>query len=353
MKASVYLYDNRWPYAKRQQLRNASRIDYNLDLADWGKFQFELPSQDATVHQGNLDGMLAGIVSDQGAPDFIGRVEAMHEDGLATCTVIGREWLAVLGDRTTEQAAVYTGSAGRAAMDIVRIANATLATGIEPRDVSGGAPLDGPYEPRANSVFAALGELAALSGDEYGRTYVCGQRAQCWLSWQSTVGYDLRNVCHVWDRSLVERRYELDRLNEAETVTVIGATGTYADRPSASVNAAGARLAQVNYTVPLPPHVRSSIAARQTQTDDAAATDRAAAAAAARALSVALGKNAETIIVTISGNTDWGWFQLGNVVMIRIPRIRLGAGFVTPFRILGIQPDHENGVIHLVGKVVI
>lgn len=352
MKATVYVYQNQWPYQKWRTLRNASRIDYNLDLADYGRFQFEIPAN-AEVAQEDLDGMLVGIVSDQGAPDFIGRVEAMHEDGLSTCTVIGREWIAVLDDRTTEQTAVYTGSAGIAAMDIVRTANARRATGIEVRTVKGGTTLDAPYETRANSVFAALGELATLSADEYGRTYVCGSRAHCWLTWRRSMGADLRNVCHVWDRSLVERRYELDRLNEADSIVVVGSVGTYTDRPSASVNAEDATLAQVNYVVKRPPRVKPAIAARQARTDDSAATDRAAAAAAARALSVALGTNAETIIITVSGNVDWTWFQIGNVVTVRIPRIRLGAGFVTPFRVLGLQPDHENGVIHLVGKVVL
>lgn len=350
MNAAVYIYDNVWPNEKRLWLRNASKVDYSLVMGDYGRFQFELPTND-DLAQEDLDGKLVGIISDQGAPDFLGRVEAMHEDGTSTITVIGREWMAVLDDRTTDQAAAYTGLAGAAAMDIVRLANARLWAGITPRQARGGSVLEAPYETRANSVLTALQELSAQTGDEWGRVYVCGQRAECWFSWQRRIGNDLRRVAHIWERSLAEHCYELDRLNEADQVTVVGATGTYAERPSASVNTDGTTT-DVTYKEPRKGGVKTAIIQRAVAIDDSAAQDQQSAAAVARAISAVQGNNAETIIISVTGNVDWSWFQIGNTVTARIPRVRLGAGFVTPFRVLGIQPDHEAGVMHLVGKVV-
>lgn len=350
MNATVYVYDNTWPCERLRWLRNASKVDYSLTLGDYGRFQFELPVND-DLAQEDLDGKLVGIISDQGAPDFVGKVEAMHEDGTSTLTVIGREWMAVLDDRTTDQATVYSGLAGAAAMDIVRLANARLWAGITPRLTKGGSSLEAPYETRANSVLAALNELSAQTGDEWGRTYVCGQRAECWFAWQRRIGSDLRHVAHIWERSLAEHRYELDRLNEADQVMVVGATGTYAERPSASINTDGTTTG-VTYKEERKGAKTAALAQRAIAIDDSAAQDQQSAAAVARAISVAQGTNAETIIISVTGNTDWSWFQIGNVVTARIPRVRLGAGFVTPFRVLGIQPDHETGIIHLVGKVV-
>lgn len=341
----VSRHSNVWPFERRQVLKHATKLDYAFVLSGVGKFQFDLPASDPCTTD-EIGTSLIGIKSGTGMQDFVGMVEAVqdNEDG-ATVTVLGKEWVGVFGDRLTPKTQPEAGHAGRAAMRIGRAANARTHTGIALPEPQSGSQLPSGFDTQGSSVLQVWTNIAALTLDEWECSYAVTERVSAGVAWGVSIGSDLRSTVHVFDRQMGQRQYEFDILNEAATTRAVTGSGSYALRPASLAARANRGLKQFA-------RYRPAIAQRELSSDDPSIATQEAADAQALAKLLTL-DTADTVIVAAGPDIDWSALSVGNIITVRLSRARFGQGFVSGYKILGVQPDHSSDLLHMIGKAVV
>lgn len=362
---SAYLFKPSYPYQRIARLKNATNIQYAFSVGEATNFTFDLPAVDATLDAGMISpGALVGFISDRGVPDYLGWVDQVDEGyGDAYVRVTGREWAAILGERTTAQEHTYAnGAAGRIASHLIRAASSRNPTGITVAPASATAAISSPFTVRSQSVLEALSELADLTGNQWEVRYQCGQVASATFFWLERAGRDLRNTVHLAGKMIAQAEYRIDAINDNAVVQIVGSSGEFRDRPSAAAQDSGA-LAQADtakLAVRVPAGGTSKViqrrgvaTSRETVIRDASLpTSLAAQRRAVETLKASL-YGQETISLTVSTNVDWSLVRAGNTVTVRVSGLRYGAGVVRPFRILGMQPQEDDGLCELVGTVLV
>lgn len=360
MTVSAFVYAEQWPFQRTGWLRNATAITYSMEVMEPGKFQFELPANNALSITA---GALVGFKSSYGLPDFLGWVDRVEESyGGAFVTVSGREWSAILNERTTVQDRTYVaGVAGIIAADIVRSASARNPTGIMVMPSGGSTPITSPFSLRADAVLSALNDLAQLTGDEYEIVYQAGVSATASFFWRGKIGFDMRDTLHLAGKMIAGADYALDAINDRALVQVVGSSGDFGSRPSAAAIDTGPLALQDTSLIrtSLPADAskrqvqrRGIATSREAVIRDTSLPDGLSVQRGAVETLRALIAGQETISVLVSPYADWSLLSPGNLITVRLPNLRFGEHVVRAFRILGIQPREERGVMELVGKVV-
>ena len=356
---AVFLYDARWPFQRIGWLRNATGVTYSREHLGYGRFQFDLPLTDV---QSIDPGSLIGIKSTYGLPDFAGtvdRVESSHGDPYTT--VVGREWAGILADRTTPQSKTYrSGTSCSIHRDIVRTVSSRNPTGIVAMSGGVGPPIDAPFAPSADSAIDAINEVSELTGSEWQMRYTLDVKASAAFFCAERVGEDARATVHLAGKQIIAADYLTDVINDRAVVQMVGSVGGFTDRPSAAVSEGPVALndiATVKQVQPRNPQRatiqrRGIFTSREVSITDAALPTGLAVQRKAREELTALLAGAESLSITVSPNAPWKKLMPGNIITVRLPRIRFQRDVVKPFRILGIQPREERGVMELVGKVM-
>lgn len=363
MSVNAYLYSSIFPFERRAWLRTATGIGYAFELMTYGRFQFDLCTADALTSAQLAPGSLVGFKSTGGVPDFLGWIDRVEEShGGSYVTVSGREWAAILSERSTlQERTYYSGAAATIGGDIVRQASGRNPTGIDviPTGLSG--PLSSPFTVRAAPVLDVLTDLADITGTEWQMQYTVGPTARAQLYWNDRAGRDEQESIHLAGPMIADADYDFDLVSDRAIVGVIGSSGVFGDRPSAAAVDAGplalqdtalVRVAAVADPSRRQVQRRGIATSREAVILDSALPDRLAVQRRAVETLRALVSGAETLSVTVTQAADWTRLRTGNIVTVRLPGVRFGDHLVRAFRIFGIQPREERGVMELVGKVL-
>jgi hypothetical protein len=328
---------------------------------NYGRFEFRLPVNDT---QGITPGDLIGITSSYGAPSFLGGVDLIREtDHDATVHVSGRELSAVLSERLIAQQQVYSAAAGGdIARDMLRRAAGRNQTGIIALPTGSSSPIISPFISRSETILDGLAELSSLTGWEWDIRYTLGVKATASFVWQQMAGDDLRNTVHLCGCKIASADYQFDAVSENKLVQIVGALGNFSTRPAAVAVFDGpvsyhAGLASVRIPVAADRSRRQAqrqgvTTAREVAVLEPTLTDGIAVQRRAHEAIRLAQFGAETMGVTATTETDWSLLRAGNIVTVRLGSMRFGDGVVRPFRIHGMQPNNEAGVVELIGKVL-
>lgn len=320
----------------------ASNVQRSYEYMGYGKFVFDLPADDTPPEPDELIG-----ITGKRLPDFCGWVDRVERsEGGTHITISGREWAAVLGERTTQQERTYaSGSGGAIAADILRRASARNYHGIQIA-AERGTPLTSPFTLRADSALDALTALAEQTGDEWLIRYQATTHATATFYWQPAVR-DRRHQVHLLGQHIVSADYVVDAITDAAIVQVVGSEGAFADRPSAVATDGPLALQDIaSVRVPLARQIRRGIAtSREVAVIDASLPDALGTQRRAVEGVQALLAGQEAISVVVSQHAPWEVLRIGDTVTVH------AAGVVRPFRILGMQPREDRGVVELVGRV--
>lgn len=352
---SVGVYSPQWPFTRTGWLPRTAKVDYAFELMAPGQFQIDIPRDDFNASL-VYPGVFVGIKSRYALPDYVGyveRVEKSEDD--AHLTITGKEWVGLLEDRTTDQSRTFaSGNAGNVAGDIIRQAQARNPTGLTVISAVG-TPLPAPFTVQADSVMSAINDLADLTGDEWIVRYTVGQTVTGALTWVRSAGADKRGSVHLAGRMIAQADYVSDLVSSSALVRVVGATGNFRDRPSATVVANGPLALQdsVRYRSALPAGTaslsyRGVTTARESVVVDAVLPDSLSIQNRAIEELRAYLNGAETLSVVLSTSQLWNQCFLGDVVTVRLAAL----GVARAFRVYGMQPREDIGKMELVGKVL-
>jgi hypothetical protein len=351
MVVNVFRFNASWPHQRLAWLRNVSAVDYSISLMDHGSFEFRLPVNDT---RGVAAGDFIGIKSEKGMPDFAGFVDRI-KPGRQYAEVSGREWSAILTERSIGQERTYaSGASGLIALDLLLQANTRNRHDIQPVASKLSAPITSEFTARADSVLDALNALATVTGYEWQVRYDVGEAVSARLYWLKRIGVDRREKVWISGRSLSGYDYAIDTVSESAVVQAIGSSGDFGDRPSVvavlDVPITRQDIAGVRLAVPTRAKQRRGIATRrETTIIDPRLTGIALQKRALEEIqSILAGR--ETLDVGVVGN--WSRYRLGDTVTVRIPEVLFGSDLILPYRIYSLQPQHDNGTMFLLGKVV-
>lgn len=352
----ISLYAATWPFQRVGWLPRTARVDYAFELMGAGQFAIDIPRNEfnAALVQ---PGAFVGIKSQYGLVDYVGFIERIEQsENEGALTITGKEWIGLLDERNTEQERTWqSGNAGNISSDIIRTASARNPIGIVvvPKI---GAPLPAPFTVQATSVFNALNDLAALTGDEWVVRYAVGQTVTGVLTWQRPAGQDRRANVHIMGVVISEADYVSDLVSSSALVRVVGSIGDFKSRPSATVVANGPLALQdsVRYRSSLPAgstiqSFRGVTKAREYVVVDAQLPGSLSVQERAIEELRAFINGAETISVVVSARQSWSVYNLGDIVTLHAPVL----GAPRLFRIYGMQPRDDEGRMELVGKVLI
>jgi len=338
----VSIYDGTWPFVRRRILNRVSDVQRSFEFMGYGKFLFEMPATDTPPNPDEL----VGIVSKR-MPAFLGWVDRVEKSqGGAYITVSGREWAAILDERTTQQAHTFaSGTGGSVAGDVLRRASARNFTGFRIIDGTG-SPLTGPFTVRADSVLSALTDLSDLTGDEWLIKYTADDHATATFYWGASMR-DKRHLIHLVGKQIARADYVIDGITDAAIVQVVGSDGEFSLRPSAVATDGPLALQDIaSVRVPLGTQTRRSIGtSRELAVVDASLPDALGTQRRAVEDVTAVLAGQESISVTCSPYAPWEELGLGDTVTVHV------AGEVRPFQILGMQPREDLGLVELVGRV--
>lgn len=349
-------YSPQWPFTRTGWLPRTAKVDYAFELMGAGQFAIDIPRDDFNASL-VYPGVMLGIKSRYALPDFAGYVERIEKsEDDEHLTITGKEWVGLLEERTTDQSRTFaTGNAGNVSGDIIRQAQGRNPTGLTVTSAVG-TPLPAPFTVNSDSVLGALNDLADLTGDEWVVTYSVGPAVTGVLRWVRSVGTDKRDSVHLGGRMIAQADYVSDLVSSSALVRVVGDTGAFKDRPSATVVANGPLALQdtVLYRSALPAGstpiaYRGVTTARESVVVDANLPDSLSIQHRAIEELRAFMNGAETLSVVVSTAQLWDRYFIGDVVTVRLGAL----GIVRAFRIYGMQPREDIGKMELVGKVLL
>lgn len=242
----------------------------------------------------------------------------------------------------------FTGSAGKVLREVLAEMKTryTLPISLE-RLEDGGPYVD--YTPAGKKGLSIVQELARLADHEWWfDVAVTPERVEHYLRFGRRRGRDRRGTV-IWRESqhVNVGQYSQDADGIFSEALVVGGTGTYAERPAVSANAAGASRAGVT-GVSAPARtptsaVGSPIFEGTSSYRTRAATEVSALTSAAQRLFDVPEEFGESIEATlIEPNVEMNTWGIGDIVTVALETADLGVPVDLPVRVMGLEMDPDS-----------
>lgn len=362
MKAIVRIHSTRPPHRTILDLPAAFDVDRALTATGRGQFAFTIPA--AAIQLGGRDrvgfGDLVVIESTVlGVRPYVGVITKIGESGGAGAIDIeGDNYASILYGLALDRSASFGGgSAGAIAGQLLRLAQGNgRSVFVEDGSLFGDAVIGGAtrLEFGSQTLGRALDALADRFDNEWWITHsVRRARVRHWLHFGVRRGDDRsRSVMLEEGRDFVKVEYERDALGQIRSAIMIGGGGAVEAREGVAVSSTPGALATSASRVEdasLIGRPTSPLAERDVYEYRPNDTDPAILANVARRRFMRP-TTANESLSAIAALSRCGAFRPGDTIGVRFHSVR-GSGSTRLVRVLGMQPDEQNGQCDLVVQV--